>query len=76
MSQAFNWLLKIVANRMTKQFKEKIESAFERQFAPNFEIVLIPFNGSVGITETPFEGESQSSTPGFGYDYAIGSMVD
>lgn len=62
MSAAFNWLLKIVANRVLKQFKEKIESTFEREITPKFEDFVDgrttpPFQGRAELTETPFEGQ-------------------
>lgn len=74
LSGAFNWLLKILANRVAKQFQEKIDYAFEKEITPSFEKVLNgryspPMNGSAELTETPFEGELQSDSPNFGMGY-------
>ena len=74
LSRAFNWLLKIIANRVAKQFKEKIESAFEKEITPSFEKFLNgrsspPMNGSAELTEMPFEGELHSESPSFGMGY-------
>ncbi|OQR71395.1 hypothetical protein BIW11_11028 [Tropilaelaps mercedesae] len=71
-SRAFNWLLRIVANRVTKHFRENIETAFERDITQKFEAFLrdrtsAQFNGSAGLTETPFEGELQTLFPGSEY---------